>query len=179
MIKDHFTQNSSHLAKLAIQISIFLFLYFYFLSLSLTTIHLLFTKTIAIFFSFFLQETKSSNILFQYYYYYYYIALWCKQKICNKTKRRRNENEICVKTCDTVCVTVIGMAKRPIQLKEKIENGRECVSEYLKWKDVYNNVPDIHSTEIIDQLSNTPGACMSTPVVTFLIVYSICTRCKM
>lgn len=49
------------------------------------------------------------------------------------------------------CVTVISMAERPIQLKEKIENASVSVYECLEWKDVYNNVPDIHSTEIIDQ----------------------------
>lgn len=38
-------------------------------------------------------------------------------------------------------------------IKEKIANARRC--ECLKWKDVYNNVPDIHSTEIIDQPIHT------------------------
>lgn len=54
------------------------------------------------------------------------------------------------------CVTVnINMAKRPVQLTERKlrmqESASASASVCLKWKDVYNNVPDIHSTEIIDQ----------------------------
>lgn len=47
------------------------------------------------------------------------------------------------------------MAKKPVQLTERKlrmqESASASASVCLKCKDVYNNVPDIHSTEIIDQ----------------------------
>lgn len=95
-----------------------------------------------------------------------YCGVFCEMpaKSCNEIRREMKEK-----------FWYFGQNHHQLRLRGQHNQQRKLrtrSSVSLKWKDVYNNVPDIHSTEIIDQLQThtharkyTPGACMSAPVV--------------